>query len=134
MTKLSDLKVGDKFRFCDDDGVDDLVVREVIASRTYDGDNEVCIWSQEYGFAARPWSDEVIPIREPQYRPYSDLRVLLLKALAIKGQEDHVVVIHATKSNMIISTSDGELVGYNSDDALRYTEYLDGTPCGELCE
>jgi len=128
--KLSDLKAGDKFRTCEDD-----TVCEFCECRTrLDGATDFVTWDAEDGFDIWYVDKEVILIREPQYKPYSDLRLLVGKAIRWKDGGEVRLVIQARVDSCVTVDDDGDTSNYDRDQMLEDTTHLDGTPCGELME
>ena len=135
MTKLSDLKVGDKFRFADDRESTEEVLIDGPRKRGFDGQDEWSYWNANQGYRCSAHDSEVVPIREPEYRPYSDQRAFephrdrWLREVAIKRR------IRVSMYDNYGFWHDGTQTRINWQQA--YEDFVyddDGTPCGELVE
>ena len=201
--KLSELKVGDKFRFVDSDTVEELTCEPRI--RGMDGMQESVRWSPHAGYRYCFSDEEVTPIPKheykvgewvqcdsidgiqdrnlsfirvgqkykvesllehfgmfsaqmrntkgdcdavyylldrfspteepkPQYKPYSDLRVLVGQRIKWKDDGEVRLVVQATESTCWTINGDGDAMEYDRKEMLEMTTHIDGTPCGELVE
>ena len=131
MTKLSELKVGDKFRFAISvEQWGNVVVREYLGFIN----KSHAFTLQDIGVGCERNDLEVIPIREPQYKPYSDLTKLLgvgVKHIAT-GQRQLIVVLAENTIQCVVLDEDGDALQLDNNDLYQCYTHLDGTPCGEL--
>lgn len=124
--KLSELKVGDKFML-------NGLLCELLAARECDGKPQFSIWNK-HGFDIVFADLDVSRFIEPQYKPYSDLRVLVGKPIKWKDDGEVRLVVQATDGTCWTINGDGDAVEYDRVEILEITTHLDGTPCGELIE
>ena len=125
MTKLSDLKVGDKFRF-----TTLLETMEFVDSRNRDnGTLEHCYWSGVRGYCSTIHDADVELM--PQYKPYPDLRVLVGKTIRNKMNDGVHLVVAAVDDIAAIGSVERPM---SAEQILDLHTHLDGTPCGELVE
>jgi hypothetical protein len=128
--KLSNLKVGDKFRIVEfpEEGNCELVA--TARKRLGYTHGEWAYWSSKIGNLFTCDDLEVELITEPFYKPYTDLRPLCGTVLVEKSTGNHHLVLYATEDCIEIFSL-GNISTVPNYDVLNYFTHLDGTPCGK---
>lgn len=129
--KLSDLKVGDKFRFASAvERWGNAVVREYLGFVNH----AHTFTLQEIGVGWEETNAEVELVTDPpkpKYRPYSDLRPLVGKVV-VHQDGSHGVINWADSTHFQFGGADADL--FPAQELLGHYTHLDGTPCGKLVE
>lgn len=127
--KLSDLKVGDKFRWAGESYVYELICIRV---RGRDGATEWAYWNDHTGFLLTATNCNVELITEPpepKYRPFAN-------AEEFKPHRDRWLLENGCTFCRVLRYEDGGLwlaSGFFSwYGTLQTLTFDDGTPCGEL--
>lgn len=130
--KLSDLKVGDKFRWTNSGSL-----CELIAFREYpDAEGvQACYWSSTFGFqncdAIHTVAELITDPPEPKYRPFAN-------AKEFEPHRERWLLENGCTFCRVLRYEDGGLwlaSGFFSwYGTLQTLTFDDGTPCGELVE
>lgn len=130
MTKLSDLNVGDKFEFSGSSIY-------IGGPREYFGVmNGQYVFSnvQSSGVTSVEQDLEVIPIREPQYRPFTLESFLPHRDKWLRWKDDSEMPMRVQTYNDVGIWPGAAISGQSWQEAFEKLEFEDGTPFGELVE